>query len=102
MQGLEADAIFLGIGGLGSQTEDYRESYWRETVEAVAPSRVIPIHYDSLTGPISGPFKGPVMLMAFLSRGIENTLPFLRAKEAATPSVVFHTLPRYEQVVLFE
>lgn len=102
LQGLQADVIFLGIGGLGSQTDDYRESYWRETVEAVASSRVIPIHYDSLTGPISGPFKGPVMLMAFLSRGIENTLPFLKAKEAASSSLTFQTLPRYKQVVLFD
>lgn len=102
LQDLEADAIFLGIGGLGSQTEYYREAYWRETVEAVAASRVIPIHYDSLTGPISGPFKGPVMLMAFLSRGIENTLPFLKGKEMRNPSLTFQTLPRYEQIVLFD
>ena len=67
LQGLEADVVFLGVGGLGSQTADYREAFWRETVGRVKPQRVIPIHYDSLTAPAEGPFRGPVNAMAFLS-----------------------------------
>jgi len=102
LQGLEADIVFLGIGGLGSQSPAYRESYWRETVAMVKPERVIPIHYDSLTGPIEGPFRGPVMAMAFLSTGLENTLPFLKQKAAANPQLTFQTLPRFDKVVLFK
>lgn len=102
LQDLEAEVIFLGLGGLGSQTPEYRQAYWRETVEAVHARRVIPIHYDSLTAPISGPFRGPVLAMAFLSRGIENVLPFLRQKKTSDPSLVFETLPRYREVILFE
>jgi L-ascorbate metabolism protein UlaG (beta-lactamase superfamily) len=102
LEGLEAEVLFLGIGGLGSQTQEYRDSYWRETVETIKPSRVIPIHYDSLTGPITGPFKGPVMVMSFLSRGIEKTLPYLNEKQAANPALTFQTLPRYDEVILFQ
>jgi L-ascorbate metabolism protein UlaG (beta-lactamase superfamily) len=101
LKGFDADVIFLGIGGLGSQTQAYRDAYWRETVEMVRPQRVIPIHYDSLTGPITGPFRGPVKVMAFLSQGIEKTLPFLQEKAAADPTLMFQTLPRYDEVVLF-
>jgi L-ascorbate metabolism protein UlaG (beta-lactamase superfamily) len=102
LEEFRADTVFLGVGGLGSQSAAYREAYWRETVEAVSPTRVIPIHYDSLTGPLEGPFRGPVKAMAFLSGGLEETGTFLRDKAAAHPAMQFVTLPRFEEVVLFE
>ena len=102
LQSLNADIVFLGVGGLGSQTDEYRENFWRETVTAVAPSRIIPIHYDSLTAPVEGAFRGPVKAVAFLAGGLENTLGFLRKKEAANSGLRFNTLPRFDEVVLFE
>ena len=42
------------------------------------------------------------MAMAMLSTGIEKTLPFLKQKEAANPSLTFQTLPRYDEIILFE
>jgi L-ascorbate metabolism protein UlaG (beta-lactamase superfamily) len=101
LQDFEADTIFLGAGGLGSQTASYRQAYWRETVDTTGAQRVIPIHYDSLTAPIEGPFRGDVIAMTFLSAGIENTLPFLQGKGREHPQLVFHTLPRYGEVVLY-
>ena len=101
LEGLDADVVFLGTGGLGSQTEAYREAYWRETVERTRPSRLIPIHWDSLTGPIEGPFTGPVRAASFLSKGADQSLAFLKKKEAANPDIRFETLPRYDPVVLF-
>ena len=102
LEGYRADIVFLGVGGLGSQTEDYRNAYWRETVGRLQPQTVVPIHYDSLTGPIEGEFRGPVMVMGFLSGGVENTLPFLRARQAEAPGLRFMTLPRYDQGVLLQ
>lgn len=102
LQGLEADVVFLGVGGLGSQTGDYRETFWRETVGRVKPQRVIPIHYDSLTAPAEGPFRGPVNVMALLSGGGDITRAFLEDKAAANPQLQFHTLPRFDEVLLFE
>jgi L-ascorbate metabolism protein UlaG (beta-lactamase superfamily) len=102
LQGLAADTVFLGVGGLGSQSAQYMEDFWRETVTAVAPARIIPIHFDSLTAPAQGPFKGQVKAMAMLSDDREGTLSFLREKDAAHPGMRFMTLPRFEEVVLFE
>ena len=102
LQGLTADTVFLGVGGLGSQTADYMENFWRETVTAVTPSRIIPIHFDSLTAPAQGPFKGQVKAISFLSSDRENTLSFLRHKAVENPALRFNTLPRFEEVVLFE
>jgi L-ascorbate metabolism protein UlaG (beta-lactamase superfamily) len=101
LDGYDADVVFLGVGALGSQTNAYRETYWRESIERTHPTRVILIHWDSLTGPIEGPFTGEVRAAALLSKGDDKLLPFLQAKEAANPNIDFITLPRYEPVVLF-
>ena len=101
LAGYKADVVFLGIGGLGSQTEEYRESYWHETVTLSGAQRVIPIHFDSLTGPIEGPFSGEVRAGSFLSGGGDGMRGFLEAKLASNPGMRFMTLPRYDEVVLF-
>ena len=102
LEGFSVDTVFLGVGGLGSQTVDYRESFWRETVGRVAPQRVIPIHYDSLLAPAEGPFRGPLNAEAFLAGGLENTRLFLEQKQADNPDLRFAILPRFDEVVLFE
>lgn len=101
LAGYDADLVFLGAGGLGSQTESYREAYWTETVGRTRPSRIIPIHWDSLTGPIEGPFTGMVRAASLFSQGSDRLLAFLKAKEIAHPEVGLFTLPRYQPVVLF-
>jgi len=102
LSGYDADVVFLGVGGLGAQTEAYREAYWRETVTAIGARRVIPVHWDSLTGPAEGPFTGPVRASSFVnSSGGAQTLEFLKAKEASQPDLQFSTLPRFDEVVLF-
>lgn len=97
----DVDVVFFGTGGLGTQTEAYRETYWHETVDATTPTRVVPIHWDSLTGPIEGPFTGPVRVAGFLAEGSDLTRAFLEEKAAAHPGIELATLPRYEPVVLF-
>lgn len=97
----DADLVFLGVGGLGSQSDEYRQQYWRETVARVRPSRVIPIHWDSLTGPIEGPLRGPVKAAGLLSGDGADTLAFFKHKQAQNPQLQFISLPRYDPVVLF-
>jgi L-ascorbate metabolism protein UlaG (beta-lactamase superfamily) len=101
LEDYDADVVFLGVGALGSQTHAYRETYWKESVERTHPTRVILIHWDSLTGPAEGPFTGEVRAAALLSKGDDELLSFLKEKEAANPNIDFITLPRYEPVVLF-
>lgn len=97
----DAEVVFLGIGGLGTQTADYRETYWRETVVATGAQHVIPIHWDSLVGPIEGPFTGELRGASLLSGDGDRTLEFLRRKLDASPQLRVSTLPRYDEVVLF-
>lgn len=101
LQGIDVDVLFLGIGGLGSQSLEYRENYWRHTVAAVNPERIIPIHWDSLTGPVQGPLTGEVRIAALLMGGEAETLAFLKQQERLKPEVSFQTLPRFEPVLLF-
>ena len=101
LQQYDADVVFLGVGALGSQTEDYRETYWKESIERVAPKRVVPIHWDSLTGPAEGPFTGMVRAAGLLSKGADELRPFLEEKAQDNPDIEFLTLPRFEPVVLF-
>jgi L-ascorbate metabolism protein UlaG (beta-lactamase superfamily) len=104
LAGYEAETVFLGIGGLGTQTARYRERYWAETVGVSGAQRVIPIHYDSLTAPAEGPFVGEIRAASLLSSGAEQTLAFLRgkqraAREAGQPLRIM-TLPRFEEVII--
>ena len=101
LAGFPVDVLFLGVGGLGTQTPAYREAYWRETVTASGSDDVVVIHWDTLTGPIEGAFTGEVRAASSLSNGTGETLEFLRAKLAAQPGLRFRTLPRYDEVVLF-
>lgn len=101
LEGLEVDVVFLGVGGLGGQSPDYREQYWRHTVAAVQPARVIPVHWDSLTGPLDGPFTGEVRIAGLVAGGEAQTLAFLRDKAAQFPQIAFQTLPRFAPVTLF-
>jgi L-ascorbate metabolism protein UlaG (beta-lactamase superfamily) len=101
LEGFEADILFLGIGGLGTQTEEYRETYWRETVTRSGARDLILIHWDTLTGPIEGPFTGEVRAASFLSSGSDETRSFLERKQGEQPGLRFRTLPRYEEVLLF-
>lgn len=96
-----ADVVFLGIGGLGTQTADYRETYWRETVAVTGARHLIPIHWDSLVGPLEGPFTGELRAASLLSGDSDQTLAFLREQLAAAPGLEISTLPRWDEVVVF-
>ncbi|MEM9725124.1 MAG: MBL fold metallo-hydrolase [Pseudomonadota bacterium] len=62
LDGLDVDLLFLGIGGLGSQTEAYRRAYWAEVADAVRPEVIVPIHFDSLTAPLADELTPPSRL----------------------------------------
>jgi hypothetical protein len=71
-------------------------------VAIVEPLRIIPIHFDSLTAPAEGPFKGQVKLVELISKDRDGTLSFLSGKAAANPDLDFSTLPRFDEIVLFQ
>lgn len=59
LEGYSADIVYLGVGEVGKRSEEWREQYWRETVGAVGPRAVRPIHWDAFWRPLSKPLKLP-------------------------------------------
>ena len=48
LDNLDVDVVFLGVGGLASQTPEYQQNYWKEVVLATSPEVVVPIHFDAI------------------------------------------------------
>ena len=95
LAGRHADVVLLGIGGLGTRDEAYRESYWREVVGAVGPRCVIPIHWDDFTLPLSAPLAPSPRILD----DVPASLDFLIQK-TSDDSLGLGLLPVWEPVVL--
>ncbi len=104
LQGFKADYYLWGIGGFGGFERDYQETYWEETVGLTQPHTLIPIHWDSLTGPITGEFTGMMRLSSKVigASSQPDQIPAFINKKAKEQGVKVITLPRYDEVVLFD
>jgi L-ascorbate metabolism protein UlaG (beta-lactamase superfamily) len=95
LAGRHADVVLLGIGGLGTRDEAYRESYWREVVAAVAPRCVIPIHWDDFTLPLAEPLAASPTILD----DVPASLDFLIQK-TSDDSIGLGLLPVWKSIVL--
>ena len=102
LQGIKTDVLFLGIGGLGGQSEAYRRTYWNETVLSTQPKRIFPIHYDSLLSSIDKPLKGQPIFASFITGKAKETRRFLNEAMDSYHEGQIRTLPRFEEVLLFK
>lgn len=91
-----ADLVFLGIAGLGTKDEAYRNAYWREVVEAVGATRVVPIHYDDFTLPLDEPLRP----MPRLLDDFDASMGFL-LREAKRTGVRIGMLPAWSPLQVF-
>ncbi|MFY7068453.1 MBL fold metallo-hydrolase [Nocardiopsis changdeensis] len=57
LDGYRAETVYLGIGALGRQDEEFRERYWEHTVTALGARRVVPIHWDDFLRPLHRPLR---------------------------------------------
>jgi L-ascorbate metabolism protein UlaG (beta-lactamase superfamily) len=57
LDGQRADVVYLGVGQLGLQDEEYIRAYWSETVAAVGARRVVLIHWDDFFRPLDRPLR---------------------------------------------
>lgn len=57
LAGQRAEVVYLGIGQLGIQPEQYLIDYWTETVRAVGARRVVLIHWDDFFRPLDKPLR---------------------------------------------
>jgi L-ascorbate metabolism protein UlaG (beta-lactamase superfamily) len=57
LDGQRADVVYLGVGQLGLQSEQYLIDYWAETVRTVGARRVVLIHWDDFFRPLHKPLR---------------------------------------------
>ena len=88
-----AEVVFLGVLGLGSRDDAYREGYWREVVEAVGAKRVIPIHWDDFTLSLDRPLEAAPSIMDDMSL----TMRFL-SERAKASNVDLRFAPEWQRV----
>lgn len=55
--GIKAQAVFLGVGALGTRDESYIANYWQKAVKDVAAKEVVLIHWDDFTKPLNVPLQ---------------------------------------------
>ena len=57
LAGKHAEVVYLGVGQLGLQPEQYLRDYWHETVRTVGARRVVLTHWDDFFRPLTEPLR---------------------------------------------
>ena len=57
LDGIRADVLFLGVGGLGKADPETEKAFFAETVEKTGARLVIPIHWDNFFSPLGQPIE---------------------------------------------
>lgn len=95
LDGHHVDTVYLGVGALGRQDEEFRSEYWHHVVKRTGARRVVPIHWDDFTVSLDHPPRP----LPRLADDLGSTLDFLseRAENAgvdlALPVLGRHTDP---------
>ena len=69
-QNVRAEVVFLSIGKLGEQSEEFANDYWRETVQTTEAKLVIPIHWDDFTLALDQPLEPMPLLLDNVDRAM--------------------------------
>jgi L-ascorbate metabolism protein UlaG (beta-lactamase superfamily) len=95
LEGIRADSVLLGIGGLAGQEPAYRETYYAELLDRVEARQVVPIHWDDFTEP-----PGVVVPFPVGFGDVSETFAELEARAEARDGLAMALLPPWETVVL--
>jgi len=57
LKGVTADVVFLSVGALGLESEEFVQRMWAETVVATGANLVVPIHWDDFTKSLDRPLE---------------------------------------------
>ena len=97
LEGVAADVVLLGVGGLDRLGRDYAGRYWNETVARTGARRVFPIHWDDFSLPY-----GDVRAFPRVLGDLDASLGWLgeRARERE-PGVRLELLPFRRPVALY-
>ena len=91
-----ADIIFLGIGLLSKQNPEFREQYYRETVEAVRAKTVIPVHWDNFMKPLTEPLEPNITI----GGDFKSAVRFIMEKTKAG-GIEFLMLQSFQEIILY-
>ena len=93
LAGQQAEVVYLGVGQLGIQDEEYIETYWRETVGTVGARHVVLIHWDDFFRPLDQPLRA----LPYAGDDLDETMRVLtRLADADGVSLSFPTVWRRE------
>ena len=91
-----ADVAFLGAATLGKQDKAFRDFYYAQTVGAVKPKLVVPIHWDDFFKPLGDklePFGKPI---DDIPAGFDDLIARLKKDQ-----IEFGLMQGYQSVLLF-
>jgi len=87
LRGRRAEVVYLGIGGLGLQSDTFVDEYWQTVVRTVHAKRVILVHWDDFFAPLE-PLRPFPPLLAFA-----NAIRRIRRHARADDVQVFLPVP---------
>lgn len=101
LDGIRADVVLLGIGGLGAQTQAYQQTYFEQLVDQVQAKEVFLIHWDALSGSIRKPIQGEVLLIDQLMGKTIQGFEAVEREMAKRAGVSVYLLPQWDKRALF-
>ncbi len=100
LEGIKVDKVIIGIGGLGSQTKSYQETYFEELVDKVGAKDVYLIHWDGFSGSIRKPITGPSRFLDWYAGKTKKSFEAIEREASKRKDIRIHLLPQWEEVVL--
>lgn len=97
LEGYQADTIFLCAAGLEGYSDKYRQKFFREILGDTQAKRVIPVHWDDFTQPLSK----PLMPLKRLAGDLDEQLGVLVEYTNKTGKKM-EMLPAWDRFVLFD
>lgn len=100
LAGEKADVVFLGIGGVAGQTEEYQNAYWTHVPAAVGAKKVFPVHYDSFTHPLADVPELPNLMLDKVL-GLQSIAGIKWVEAKADTAMKVKLLPMWDKVKLY-
>ena len=98
LAGIQVDKVIMGVGGLGSQTEAYQATYFKELVDNVGATKVYLIHWDAFSGSIRQPIQGPSVFLDWYAGKTKQSFQAIERETQKRSEISIHLLPQWENV----
>jgi len=100
LDGISVDKVIMGVGGLGSQTTDYQETYFSQMVDKLGAKDVYVIHWDAFAGSIRKPIQGPSRFLDWYAGKTHKSFQAIEREAAKRTNVRVFLLPQWKNVKL--